>query len=74
MPGHNLFGGEDVGWAGAFVPMIVSETTLAELRNMAGPPQYPGQRRVEIDLVTGMFQWKSRARRTTRRRGSSRRR
>jgi len=71
MPGHNLFGGEDIGWAGAFVPMIVSETTLAELRNMAGPPQYPGQRRVEVDLVTGMFQWKKRtaARRFRRTRG-----
>ncbi len=72
MPSHNLFGGEDVGWAGAFVPMIVSETTLSELRNMAGPPQYPGQRRVEIDLVTGMFQWKSRAKRSYRRKGRRR--
>lgn len=53
----NPFGGGDVGWAGAFVPMIVGEGTLNELRNLAGPPQTPGQRWVLIDLVTGEFKW-----------------
>lgn len=52
-----LFGGDDVGWAGAFVPMIVGESTLNELRNLAGPPQYPGQKTVTIDLETGQFKW-----------------
>ncbi len=30
--------GSDTGWAGSFVPMIVSEATLIDLRNLAGPP------------------------------------
>jgi len=51
-----IFGG-DVGWAGAFVPMIVGEGTLNELRNLAGPPQKPGQKWVMIDLETGQFKW-----------------
>ncbi len=51
------FGGGDVGWAGAFVPMIVGEGALNELRNLAGPPQSPGQRWVMVDLVTGEFKW-----------------
>jgi hypothetical protein len=53
-----LFGG-DVGWAGAFVPMIVGEGTLNELRNLAGPPQTPGQVTVEVNLMTGVFKWKT---------------
>lgn len=62
MPFHSgLFGsGEtDVGWAGAFVPMVVSEETLKELRNLAGPPAYPGQRMVEVNLMNGEFKWKT---------------
>jgi len=59
------FGGVDVGWAGAFVPLVVSEGALAELRNLAGPPTYPGQKYVRIDLVTGQFQWMARARTTS---------
>lgn len=55
--------GEDVGWAGSFVPMIVGEGTLNELRNLAGPPSYPGQKMVQVNLVTGEFQWQ-RARQT----------
>ncbi len=51
------FGGADVGWAGSFVPMIVGEGTLNELRNLAGPPQYPGQKFVMVNLVTGEFKW-----------------
>lgn len=57
-----LFGG-DVGWAGAFVPMIVGEGTLNELRNLAGPPQNPGQVTVEVNLMTGVFRWKTYTRR-----------
>jgi len=61
-----LFGGEDVGWAGAFEPMIVSKACLDELRNFAGPPQYPGQRMFQIDLVTGQVKWQTRPRRSGR--------
>ncbi len=59
-----IFGGKDVGWAGAFVPMIVGEGTLNELRNLAGPPQYPGQKMVSVDLETGQFKWLTRSRRS----------
>ncbi len=53
----NPFGGGDVGWAGAYVPLIVGEGTLDELRNLAGPPQYPGAKWVMVDLETGSFKW-----------------
>lgn len=56
-----IFGGADVGWAGAFAPMIVGEATLNELRNLAGPPSYPGQKMVSINLVTGEFRWQTRS-------------
>jgi len=52
-----IFGGSDVGWVGSFVPMIVGEGTINELRNLAGPPQHPGQRWIMVDLVTGEFKW-----------------
>ncbi len=55
-----VFGGQDIGWAGAFVPLIVSEGCLDELRNLAGPPQYPGQVMVSVNLETGKFQWTAR--------------
>lgn len=51
------FGGADVGWAGAYTPMIVGEGTLNELRNLAGPPQTPGAKWVMVDLMTGEFKW-----------------
>jgi len=70
----NIFGGSDVGWAGAFTPMIVGEGTLNELRNLAGPPTYPGQKFVRINLVTGEFQWMSRPRSRTVNRRRARRR
>lgn len=50
--------GPDVGWAGSFVPMIVSETTLAELRNLAGPPPTPGMKMFEVNLESGQAKWK----------------
>ncbi len=53
----NPFGGADVGWAGAYTPMIVGEGTLNELRNLAGPPQTPGAKWVMVDLMTGEFKW-----------------
>ncbi len=56
-----IFGGQDVGWAGAFVPMIVGEGTLNELRNMAGPPQFPGQKMITVNLETGAFKWMTRS-------------
>lgn len=53
-----MFGG-DVGWAGSYVPLVVSEAALEELRNLAGPPQYPGAKMVMIDLENGKFKWYS---------------
>lgn len=52
-----MFGTADVGWAGAYVPLVVSESTLDELRNLAGPPQHPGAKMVMIDLENGKFKW-----------------
>lgn len=66
-----VFGGQDIGWAGAFVPMVVGEGTLNELRNLAGPPSYPGQKMVSVNLVTGEFKWQTAQRRSY---SSSRRR
>ncbi len=54
-----MFGEGDVGWAGAYVPLVVTEGTLDELRNLAGPPQYPGAKMVMIDLESGKFKWYS---------------
>ncbi len=59
------FGGADVGWAGAFVPLIVGEGTLNELRNLAGPPQHPGQKWCMVDLETGQFKWYTAGRRSS---------
>ncbi len=53
-----VLGGTDIGWAGSFVPMIVSETTLAELRNLAGPPPTPGMKMFEVNLESGQAKWK----------------
>ncbi len=53
-----ILGGTDVGWAGTFVPMIVSEITLAELRNLAGPPPSPGMKMFEVNLESGQAKWK----------------
>jgi hypothetical protein len=58
-----LFGSADIGWAGQFVPNIVSEKCLDELRNLAGPKQYPKQKDVVIDLNNGMLEWKTTYRR-----------
>ncbi len=69
-PALIIFGGADIGWAGAFAPMIVGEGTLNELRNLAGPPSYPGQKMVTVNLVTGEFRWQTRS---TRRPASRRR-
>ncbi len=67
-----VFGQQDIGWAGAFTPLIVSEATLAELRNLAGMPKYSGQRMFQVNLVTGECRWMQQ-RRSSSRRGSSRR-
>ncbi len=56
MPGDNAFS-QDVGWAGAYVPMVVGDSTLGELRNFAGPPQYPGQKWIMVNLQDGEFKW-----------------
>jgi len=59
----SMFGG-DIGWAGAFTPMLVSAATLAELRNLAGPPAHPGMKMCEVNLETGQFKWKTAVRRS----------
>ncbi len=69
-----VFGQQDIGWAGAFVPLIVSQETLAELRNLAGMPAFPGQRFFQTNLVTGECKWMARPRRSNSRRSSRRRR
>lgn len=67
-----LFGSGDVGWAGSYVPLVVSESTLDELRNLAGPPQHPGAKMVMVDLESGKFKWYEAPRRSSR--GYSKRR
>ncbi len=67
-----VFGANDIGWAGAFTPLIVSAETLSELRNLAGMPRYPGQKSFMVDLVTGECKWYQRSN-TNRYRGRSRR-
>ncbi len=57
-----VFGANDIGWAGAFTPLIVSAETLSELRNLAGMPRYPGQKQFMVDLVTGECKWFHRTR------------
>jgi len=69
-----VFGQQDIGWAGAFAPLIVSEATLMELRNLAGMPNYPGQKMFQINLVTGECRWIQRRRAAPRRRSSRSRR
>ncbi len=69
-----VFGANDIGWAGAFTPLIVSAQCLAELRNLAGMPQYPKQKMFEVNLVTGEAGWQVRRRNYSGRRRSSRRR
>lgn len=63
----------DIGWSGTFKPMVVSASTLEELRNLAGMPEYPGQKMVKIDLVTGTFSWIQRAKQRSYGRKSRRR-
>ncbi len=67
-----VFGANDIGWAGAFTPLIVSAETLSELRNLAGMPKYPGQKTFMVDLVTGECKWYQRARNTGNRRSRRR--
>ncbi len=69
-----VFGQQDIGWAGAFTPLIVSEATLMELRNLAGMPAFPGQKFFQTNLVTGECKWITRARRSGGRSRSRRRR
>ncbi len=69
-----VFGQSDIGWAGAFTPMIVSAGTLGELRNLAGMPTYPGQKMFMVDLVTGQAKWYARSRNSSYSRRSTRRR
>jgi len=69
-----VFGANDIGWAGAFTPLIVSAESLAELRNLAGMPKYPGQKTFMVDLVTGECKWYQKARSSGYGRNRSRRR
>ena len=49
--------GADVGYEGAYMPLIVGEGTLNECRNLAGPPPVMGKKWVMINLDTGEFKW-----------------
>ena len=49
--------GADVGYEGAYRPLIVGTGTLNELRNLAGPPPFPGKKWVLVNLDTGEFKW-----------------
>ncbi len=69
-----IFGQQDIGWAGAFTPLIVSANALAELRNLAGMPKYPGQKYFRVDLVTGECRWMQAGQRSGYRRPAKRRR
>lgn len=61
---------QDIGWAGSYEPLVVSAGALDELRNLAGPPQFPGAKWVMVNLADGEFKWFSAGRRTARRRSS----
>lgn len=69
-----MFGGGDIGWAGSYIPLMVTESCLEELRNLAGPPQYPGAKMVMIDLESGKFKWYQAPQRRRSSYGGSRRR
>jgi len=55
----------DVGWGGAWTPMVVSEAALTELRNLAGPAPSPGKSWVMVNLKDGEFKWFTSQRRST---------
>jgi len=59
---------EDAGYGGSFVPQLVDDDTLGNLRDMAGPAPRPGKRWYMVDLVSGEGKWyESRGRRSYRR-------
>lgn len=60
--------GDDVGYTGAYSPMVVGEGTLNELRNLAGPAPVQGKHWVMVDLKNGEFKWYQ----STKRRGGNR--
>lgn len=49
--------GADVGYAGAYRPLVVGEGTLNELQNLAGPPPFLGKKWVMVNLSTGEMKW-----------------
>lgn len=53
-----VFGGEDVGIAGAWQEMKVGAGTLNELRNLAGPAPIPGMKMFQVNLQTGECSWR----------------
>lgn len=55
----------DVGYGGAYVPLIVGESTLNECRNLAGPSPTPGKKWIMMNLDTGELKWYTGARRRT---------
>lgn len=55
---------EDVGFSGAYTPLLVGAGTLNELRNLAGPAPTPGKKWVMCNLDTGEFKWYTSRRRT----------
>lgn len=58
----------DVGNVGSYVPSVVGEGTLNELRDLAGPAPSLGKKHVIVNLDTGEMKWYQSARRSYRRR------
>lgn len=58
----------DTGYAGAYAPQIVNSATLADLRNNAGPPAFPGKKWYMVNLDTGECKWYQATRRRYNRR------
>lgn len=47
----------DVGNVGSYVPSVVGEGTLNELRDLAGPAPSLGKKHVIVNLDTGEMKW-----------------
>ncbi len=45
------------GYEGSYQVLKVSEGTLKECRDLAGPPSVEGKHWVMVDLNTGQFKW-----------------
>jgi len=74
-------GADDLGYIGSYSPLVIGDTALSELRNLAGPAPADGKKWFMVNLSTGECKWYRAARRSSgysrsysRRPSSSRRR